>query len=163
MTENNHFDSVFEGPEPITPVSVAPGLDELRVRMLRRRRHRKVGGATVIGGTIVLVFASVFWPTDIAPDTSISVNNANIAYKDGALPRKSPASSVLTESSDVRVFAKVWRQTPVFELEQETQHLHLVGWIDSEEVVPVDLSQFASEQRKTVEAVLHDTTERFNL
>jgi len=51
------------------------------------------------------------------------------------------------------------------QIEEETQHLHHVGWIDSEEIVPVDLSQFSSEQRKGIEAVLDQnvTDEHFNL
>lgn len=171
MTDPNSIETLLEGSQPAPPAAVAPAWNELQRRVARRRRRRKIARAAALTLSLVFALASLSWyrsshtaanageEKQSNPEPTALVKGAQRGLNQ---PSRHEASA---PSSPFRLFAKVSRPVPVFGLEQETQLLHLVGWVDSEEVVPVDVTRIPAEQQASIEAVLNenDTDQYFNL
>jgi hypothetical protein len=164
MADNNHIESLLQRPDPRTPPSNPPDVNELQQRVGKRRRRRTLIATSLVGGTLTCLLVVVLWRPHFGSDANQNRGGAATVANEPT-PLDAPVSLASNEPSGVRVFATVWHQIPIFELEEKTQALRHLGWIDSEEMVPVDLSQFSSDQQKSIEAVLYenDTEEYFNL
>ncbi|MCG8651960.1 MAG: hypothetical protein MI861_19120, partial [Pirellulales bacterium] len=58
------------------------------------------------------------------------------------------------ETNDIRVFARVIEQSPVFDVHPQTKVMRHVGWIESEQTVPLDLRFFSDDQQQDFRAML---------
>jgi hypothetical protein len=162
MNEQHTTARLFGETEPRVPHSAPPDLEHLIIRLRKRRRARRILGTSVLSALGVLLIACAHeWNSTRRPqrnrpgdavvraDTESSTDSRETAGPSGVEP--------MPESlAGVRVFAKVHQPIPVFGRQEGTEYIRHVGWIDSEELVPVDLSRFPLEQQKSIEAVLHE-------
>jgi hypothetical protein len=153
MSDERIIDVLFSEPEPMTPKSLAPELADLQQRRRDRRRGRRFAAASVFGGMALCMIASAWVWSGSRQGTQSVPADPMIAEVESMVPSKSPLSEA---SATIRVFAKVHRSIPIFGREGESPYVRHVGWIASEEVVPVDLSQFSLKERKRIEGVLDD-------
>jgi hypothetical protein len=169
MTDQHTIETLLTGSQATAPESVAPDLHVLQGRVARRRRRKRNVRASALLASLACALASLFWYLGDPSAAETTAENSVVNPRGVTVPRQIDDSEATeappAESSRMRVFAKVLRPVPVFGLEQETQHLHLVGWIDSEEVVPVDLSEIPTDQQASIEAVLNENPSKryFNL
>lgn len=156
MTDQPTIETLLEQTCPPTPTSAAPELSALEQRLALRKRRRKIR-TTALAAGLTCAVSSLLW-IYATPDTptagsriSRSINLPSTENQDIAPPAIEPTSA------RVRVLGKVSRPVPIYGLEPETQQLHLIGWIESEEIVPVDLSQIPTTEQANIEAVLDDS------
>ncbi len=156
-------DDLFTNSEPSVPLSVAPKLDELASRLGQRRRQQRMERTAACGillvGIIMLGLGAnhALWQPKSVPAGRNIVQSVSTELE--------PTLQAPDSSADVRVFAKVHQPIPIFGRVQDTEYLRHVGWIHSEQIVPVDLNQFPVEQRKTIRAELDESGQpkHFNL
>jgi hypothetical protein len=162
MSDERIINAFFAEPEPATPTSLAPDLGDLRGRLRARRRGRRLVGTSAFGAMALCMIASAWMWSGSRQSTESVPEQPMIAEVKSKVASNSPLPET---TATVRVFAKVHRSIPIFGREGESEYLRHVGWIASEEMVPVDLSQFPAEQKKTIESVLHndDPTTSINL
>lgn len=165
MSDRQRIESLFQRSDPDLPTSDPPRMSELRICVQRRRRQRKIVTSALFGGAVCCLLALILSKPSTQFDAITAPGASVTLHHDQAQQRQPAVSRASIEPGGVRVFARVRLQTPVFGLDEETRYLRHVGWIDSEETVPVDLSQFPSAQRENLEAVLfqNDQDNYFNL
>lgn len=156
---------------PTAPRSNIPRIETIARRAQRQRLTQS--GSWVGAGALAILVASSFLPNENArptvdapsvdlvaqdtPSSDVAVESTDI----GAEPNqpKSPPSQetpTLAEqptSRGLHVFATVRGQVPLFGVDKETQRLEHIGWIESEQRLPVDLDQLSTGQWKSIEAV----------
>ncbi|MFK8113928.1 MAG: hypothetical protein AB8B91_17125 [Rubripirellula sp.] len=134
-----------------SPTSNPPSLDELRVRLQSRRKRRKrvrlaAGFSVGIAATWLLSLVS-----------SMSVERGAEPQIASVTPiQPSPSVAVDEELPEFAVFARVRQPMPIFHRPEGSELLQHVGWVESEEVVPVNMSQLPEDQRKGFYQVLNE-------
>jgi hypothetical protein len=149
--------SFLEESEPGIPDSTPPTLSQLS-QTLNRRRGRKRARLTVGCGLAVIglvVTAALQRGTQELPATTDSHRESVGTASQG----ESSSDVPIHEPSDIRVFASVYRSLPIFEIEADTQRFQHVGWIESEGIVPIDLTDATDDQQAMLRAVLSENTE----
>ena len=152
------FKSTFrEEGEPSIPDSTPPTLNQLSQRLKRRRTSKRTGLAVGFSLAVIGLFATVA----LQPGTAElpATTDSRREYAGTASQSGSSTGAPFHEPSDIRLFASVYRSLPLFEIEAETQRFQHVGWIESEEVVPIDMGKMTDDQQATLRAVLTEDAE----
>jgi hypothetical protein len=159
MSDYKISDMFLQQSEPTTPASSAPKLNELSGRVRSRRLQRRIVAACWCG-TIGLcaIAVAIVWPSlgsGSGKDAPRSSENVAVVESPSRDEITFPGADPLVEG--VQVFATVSQRIPIFGLQRDTQLLYHVGWIDSEEIIPVDVSQFPSDQQQNFKALLDES------
>ena len=145
------------------PASTTPTADSLLQRANRRRGKRKL---TI--GSIAMTLGCIC--TFAVLQNSVTDSETQLAVSDGEpsarqivrtpetipdqfndLPNVRPEST----SPEVRLFARVRQPVPVFELDEQTNQLQYVGWLEKQRRIPVDWQHVPSEDRPRYERALY--------
>lgn len=147
--------TLFSESDLAVPASEAPTVSQLKERGRNNRRWRR-GTMGLLGFGLVMMPLALFGPdlSTFVPETpSRSVVETTPLDSGRTIVEASRRSS---EARGLQVFATVRKPVPVFDRQQDTQYYRHVGWIDSEAVVPIDVSQVPPEQLRALEALLRD-------
>lgn len=162
----------------------APTLQSIQ-RSAALRRHslrRTTARATGLGGGIVAVITVAVWIS--SPQTTPRPTNPEQLRLQKTLPQtafqqtESPnervapsgSSAALSVAStappsqpthhNLKLYAKIRAETPVFTWDEERGAMVPVGWVRSTDRVPVELETFSQEQIQSLESVLHTQHQR---
>jgi hypothetical protein len=140
--------------EPSLPKSTPPSLAELQVRVRRlqaSRRRRTAMTALSCIFALAGVFLSQTWNRNQSPDKSSPQITGVVGPVNST---ETPRREAMPDEHSFRVFARVHQPVPIFHQAEGTDLLRHVGWIASEEMVPVNMKGVPDEQRQSIEAVL---------
>ena len=163
---------------PLVPSSTPPGIESLNQRVASLRRRRSIVRGTA---TCVLLLATVFamnsfrQPADLnrpgkdaialsdnQPSLSTSQSDQSPTQTDrgaGVAPQAPE-----TRTPKIQLYASLSHSVPVFDLDEETKTIHHVGWVESQQEVPVDMKYVPENQQESFNAVLNgDSTWHYSL
>ena len=66
-------------------------------------------------------------------------------------------------SSRLRLFARVRGHVPVLQIDRDAQRISVVGWVEAEQSIPVDLRYVPDRQQETFNAVLQGDSDPISL
>ena len=157
--------------DPIAPQSQPPTLAELQQQVSKRRctrkSRRRIAGSFLAAATVGLVVTFAYQtPQQVETETAATHIEPSITGTPTELRVAENPSSLNPEFSQeqnrFRVLARVHQPLPIFQRDENSDHLLHVGWMNSEQVVPVDVNQFQPEQQQSIQAVLtEETTAQF--
>lgn len=167
----------------------APTLQSIQ-RSAALRRHslrRTTARATGLGGGIVAVITVAVWisspqttprPTNpeqlrlqtMLPQTTVPQTAFQQTESPNERVAPSGSSAALSVAStappsqpthhNLKLYAKIRAETPVFTWDEERGAMVPVGWVRSTDRVPVELETFSQEQIQSLESVLHTQHQR---
>lgn len=162
MNEQEMTARLLSETEPRVPYSAPPAVEHLMIRLRKRRRTRRIVGTSLVAtiGVLLITCAHVWNDTRQTelnqPGAAVASAEAQPATASRDPTQPDDVDQISESLGDVRVFAKVHQPIPIFDRQEGTEYIRHVGWIDSEEIVPVDLSRFSLEQQQSIESVLHE-------
>jgi hypothetical protein len=132
-------------------------LNQRVARVRRRRRSLRI----VSGAAAILLFGYVTqsnWQQPTKPDGMPgSVQESLVADAVGADAVPAPRSKPLkSRPPRVQLYASVSQSVPVFDFDQQTQSMHHIGWVESQQEVPVDMNYVPDNQQDSFKAVLNN-------
>ncbi|QDT12509.1 hypothetical protein [Planctomycetes bacterium K23_9] len=150
-----------------TPPSLPPDFDQLTRKVAAVRRRRRVVMTVAAGSVAIMCLATVFaWQGLMAPNKS-QINVAQGNLPDGMLAESNRATSIAVlqpsvgEESSVEVrppkiqlYALMSQSVPVFDVDEKTKTIHHVGWVESQQDVPVDMNYVSENQQNRFGVVL---------
>lgn len=166
MTSNIERELKDRAARMAKPMSDPPSAKQLS-QTVRKRRHRQmVIRQTAVGGCAVAACVLFFFRTN-EPAKENAAENAIVAVgpDHGVLDTndvldpasiKTPAMSPKQIEQKIRLLAKVRQPVPVFEVDEQSQSMRYVGWVEDELQVPVDLDHMPSEQRASFRKALYE-------
>lgn len=145
------------------PESATPAMEDLLQQVHRRRRRRSLARLGVAAGVAAACVALVF----VRSQGDIENNKRQPAPVVQVEPAMQNDLAVVPvqqrETARIRLFARVRGETPVFEFDRETRRMNHVGWVQSQQRVPIDMRYVPSQQQETFNAVLHRKADPFSL
>lgn len=152
------------------PDSVPPSLAEVTDRVSRRRKRRTFARAVALGSVVTACVVLAISVTrddgarEVAEQRHLAEQRhvvANVPKQPE--PKRSPATMVGDDQgpsrvevvSPLRLFARVRGDSPVFQFNGETKKLQHVGWLRSQQMVPIDMRYVPSGQQDEFQAVLY--------
>ncbi len=156
---------------PAAPAVTIPDMDVIRGRMVKRRRRKRIITTSLATAAVVAAvaihrvsdvtdpgFADSSQPADIESFADGATNRTSVQDFQEAVVKKPDAGGpdIVVLPDDVRVFARVRNQLPVFGVSRETQRMQHVGWFESESTIPVNLNRLPARQQQSIRAVLHE-------
>ncbi len=165
---------------PAVPNSDPPSVEDLNRRVASvRRRRRAVRFVSAAAATFLFVFVTrANWqqqtgPNDVPENLIAEVGSPNgvfdlnadlaptIPAKDAkSAPAKdaksAPAKDAKSAAPRIQLYASVSQAVPVFDFDKQTQSIHHVGWVESQQEVPVDMNYVPDNQQDSFKAVLND-------
>lgn len=166
MNRRPSTESLLHTALPPVPPAEVPDIAALQNRVSKRRRRRKWGTfvscsvAVAIGLAVVSRWNQGNEPAPLVqPGQAVSGEKSSRALAGQTQPVIFPvdhdvAQVGVDETNDIRVFARVIEQSPVFDVHPQTKVMRHVGWIESEQTVPLDLRFFSDDQRQDFRAML---------
>lgn len=148
----------LEESEPGIPDSTPPTLDQLSQRLNRRRARKRTRLA--LGGSLAVIGLVATAALQRGSEQSPATTDSRRDYSGTASQSSSSSDVPIHELRDIRLLASVYQSVPLFEIEADTRRCLHVGWIESEEVLPIDLGEVTDDQQATLRAVLSDDDER---
>lgn len=157
---------------PSAPPASPPTVDFLNQRVAGLRRRRQIIRATTSTAAVVCLFVlfSLWQPTESHKDGTGAVvaetspppaTTFETAEPKFAAPSSQP---IKIQPSKVQLYASISQSVPVFDVNEETQTIHHVGWVESNQEVPVNMNYVPENQQDSFNAYLNeDDTWHFSL
>ena len=154
------------------PASLAPDISELHERVSVVRRNRKIMRGVNVALATCLIATCGFVvldryrsnqplpgapsPSQIAVELPLRNDAVSEPQRSNGelqdLPRKSDRFN--DRSPRIQLYARYVEPMPVFDIDQEKQEVHHVGWVESERTIPVDMKYVPTDQQETFNAML---------
>ena len=147
----------LEESEPGIPDSTPPTLNQLSQRLNRRRARKRTGLA--VGCSLAVIGLVATAALQRGSEEPVASTDSRRDYAGTASQSGSSSNLPIHELPDIRLLASVYKSVPLFEIEADTRRFQHVGWIESEEVVPIDLGEVTDDQQATLRAVLTEEAE----
>ena len=138
------------------PPSEPPSLVTLNERVSQVRRRRKFVRAS--GSVVIACLASalVFWigsvSNEVPGETQVAVSSPTGRQEFNDFS-EAPEETTRRQPR-IQLYANLVDAVPVFDFDKETKAIHHVGWVESEQRVPVDMNYVPQQQQETFNAVL---------
>lgn len=149
----------------VAPTSRRPTLTEIRGHVARRQKSRRVirfSGVATAAGIAALVWA--IGPRTMNPNTKMQLDriaDRDVAQSSArllAVASETPVDAAAQQTAPghgVSLFAEISSPTPVFEIDETTNELTHLGWVNARSRVPVDVDRFHPDQQRAISNVLY--------
>lgn len=153
-------------PTPQTPTVSVPRIDQLSRRVHLRMWIRRGATGVSLGLVLLLGLVASAWLSDVNPRTSRPLVEHDVENRHSDVTSDSMNSNdqpSIDPGSDVHVYALVRDRVPVFGVPHGSDQVQFVGWIESEQTLPVELNRFPTEQQQNIKSVLYREDDSNNL
>ncbi len=150
-----------------TPSFTTPTIQELcqSVHHRRaRRRTRRVGGIAILIAALGVTLFATRQDGSNQPDNlatlTVTPDNSRVNHAFDAAESQAGPEDL---DGRIRVMAQVVRPEPIFHVDPATQRAWQIGWIETEQSVPIDIQQCSPDQRVRFQNVLYRNDDSLSL